>query len=174
MFGYQIGLVGDSVNPIQKSIQEEEEKQEDVHATPTPTPTPTLAPASPWMTTATTRAATPLSQPISLTHANQFGGYSDFQQPQHTAPSRWLPTTLPPHPSHQPEMVHQGQLGHTLNTHAGLIFMDPGMSGGIPTAQGTGTEQVLPHIDWDAYQQMMQFDPNFELYMNGPNDRYLH
>lgn len=52
--------------------------------------------------------------------------------------------------------------------------MDPGMSGGIPTAQGTGTEQVLPHIDWDAYQQMMQFDPNFELYMNGPNDRYLH
>lgn len=162
MFGYQIGLAGESTNPI-ISMGEESEKSYDSHITPTPT--------NPWSVAA--------SQPVSLSHPGQFGAYSDFHQPQsHTTTLRWLPSVSTAPPQHQsvpPEMVHPG---NPPNTHGGLMFMDPAMPGGsVSTAaaaqQGAGADdQVLPQIDWDAYQQMMQFDPSFELYMNGPNDQH--
>lgn len=165
MFGYQIGLAGESTNPASSSTGNESEKSHDSQITPTP--------SNPWNT------AGSQNQPIALSHPGQFGGYSDFHQPQsHTTTLRWLPSVPAVPPQHQsvpPEMVHPG---HPPNTHAGLMFVDPGMpGGGVPTAtataQGAGAdEQVLPQIDWDAYQQMMQFDPSFELYMNGPNDQH--
>lgn len=161
MFGYQIGLVSEFTNPL-SSAEEGSEKSHDSHITPTP--------ANPWSTGSQ-------NQPVSLSHPGQFEGYSDIHQPQsQTTTLRWLPSVpaaLPQHQSVPPEMVHPG---HPPHTHAGLMFVDPGMpGGGVPTAaaQGAGTdEQVLPQIDWDAYQQIMQFDPSFELYMNGPNDQH--
>lgn len=160
MFGYQIGLAGESTNPISGGESENSQEQ---HITPTP--------ANPWTTSAQQ------NQPVALAHPGQFGGYSEFHQPQsHTTTLRWLPSVSAAPPQHQavpPEMVHPG---HPPNTHGGIMFVDPAMpGGGVPTAQGAGAgaeDQVLPQIDWDAYQQMMQFDPSFELYMNGPNDRH--
>lgn len=158
MFGYQIGLAGESTDPI-IGTEDESEKSHDSHITPTP--------ANQWNTAS--------SQPVALSHPSQFGGYSDFHQPRsHTTTLRWLPSVSTAPPQHQsvpPEMVHPP------NNHAGMMFVDPVMSGGGVTTtaetQGAGADdQALPQIDWDAYQQMMQFDPSFELYMNGPNDQH--
>lgn len=66
------------------------------------------------------------------------------------------------------------------HSHVGLGFVDTGMEGnGNPIAVNAGAgpgaedQAPLPQIDWDVYQQMLQFDPNFEVYMSGPSDRHF-
>lgn len=45
------------------------------------------------------------------------------------------------------------------------MYLDPQMAAGTTQPEG------LNQIDWNVYQQMMQFDPGFATYMLGPNDR---
>lgn len=59
------------------------------------------------------------------------------------------------------------------------MFIDPQIGSGSAAAGTTGASagsslDAEGQIDWNAYQQMMQFDPGFTTYMLGPNDRDFH
>ncbi|RPB05380.1 hypothetical protein L873DRAFT_787878 [Choiromyces venosus 120613-1] len=66
--------------------------------------------------------------------------------------------------------------GGTSGESSGNMFIDPqirtgSMGAGALAGNSLGGEG---QIDWNVYQQMMQFDPGFATYMLGPNDRDFH
>ncbi|KAI5852496.1 hypothetical protein DFP73DRAFT_602296 [Morchella snyderi] len=187
MFGYQTGVTGELSHPIPEASDTIDEKLEEIHGVSTP--------KGPWDNVESSSAvATPQYNNA------VYGGYHTlqgntprwipttnislvptYQQLLHTSQPVTQPPPLPhplplphtlPHPQSQSQEHHQ--------THSGLIFVDPGIGGaGLPTSveenpQGSLPDQQspMPHqINWDVYQQVLTFDPNFEVYMGGPSHR---
>lgn len=164
MFGYQIGLAGEISNAIPSVPGDESigKKPEDLHVTPTPT--------NQWSST----------QPNNTISTPQYSNpvYGEYHAPPNNNP-RWVPATSAPLAPTYQHLLHSNQ-SVPQSHHSGLIFVDPAMGGGgLPTAVAGDTEEPisddqapLPHpIDWDLYQQMLTFDPSFEVYMGGPTNR---
>jgi len=76
-------------------------------------------------------------------------------------------------------LLQNGNSGGAGGESSGSMFIDPRIGSGSAAAGAGGASAgsslgAEGQIDWNAYQQMMQFDPGFATYMLGPNDRDFH
>jgi len=76
-------------------------------------------------------------------------------------------------------LLQNGNSSGSSGESSGNMFIDPQIGSGSAATGAAGSSAgsslgAEGRIDWNAYQQMMQFDPGFATYMLGPNDRDFH
>ncbi|PUU81745.1 hypothetical protein B9Z19DRAFT_1019146 [Tuber borchii] len=107
---------------------------------------------------------------------------------QGASASEFPPQVPPGSGAAHPQWLHQttgaillqnSSSGGSSGESSESMFIDPQIGSGSAAAGTTGASagsslDAEGQIDWNAYQQMMQFDPGFTTYMLGPNDRDFH